>query len=223
LGKNGISPTSQGDFIGYFVFVDGKFRWDSTIKVLSVRRIGAGGNSSTQGASSTQTDRGNVDGSPSRSGSRGVGYPSCEYCPSPEYPKNDKAKHVEGTIVLQVVVQPYGQATDIKVMKTPDQDFAEMAIEAVEKWRFKAALDQNGQPVAVVVPIDSDVSPVELNGRLGSPKIHPPPDCRARFVVLASAFRRLLSGSSDRASVRPFSQSVQGEPFTWFVQGEPFT
>jgi hypothetical protein len=54
-------------------------------------------------------------------------------------------------------------------------------------------------------------------------KIHCPPDCRAPLVVLASPLRRLLSDSSDRASVRPFSQSDQGEPFTCVVQGEPLT
>lgn len=115
-------PGSEGTSIGYFVFVDGFFRWDNTMTF----RAGAGG----------------------------IGYPACSFCPDPEYPKGAKAKHIQGTVVLQAIIQPNGKASDIQVVKTLGPDFTEKAVAAVEKWRFKPGRDKTGQPVAVQVPIE---------------------------------------------------------------------
>ena len=89
-----------------------------------------------------------------RPGAGGVGYPSCIYCPSPEFTNEARAKHVEGTVVLQVIVQPDGQATDIQVVKTIDAGLAQKAVEAVSKWRFNPAHRADGEAVPVHVPIE---------------------------------------------------------------------
>lgn len=89
-----------------------------------------------------------------RPGAGGIGYPACSFCPDPKYPKNAKAKHIEGTVVLDAIIQPDGRSTDIKVIKTPIVEFAQAAVDAVASWRFKPARDQNDAPVAVQVPIE---------------------------------------------------------------------
>jgi outer membrane biosynthesis protein TonB len=39
-------------------------------------------------------------------------------------------------------------------VKSFDVELAQRAVEAVQKWRFKPARDREGQPVAVIVPIE---------------------------------------------------------------------
>jgi TonB family protein len=160
--KTRESPQNiKGDPIGYFMFIEGKFRWDSTISFIKIKpspAVGIGGSTvvsrgQTTGESESPSSSARNDG-PFHPGANGVGFPACDYCPSPEYPKAAKSKHVEGTVVLQVVVQPDGSAADIQVVKSPDPDFAEKAVEAVEKWRFRPARDRDGQPVATRVPIE---------------------------------------------------------------------
>jgi TonB family protein len=157
----GTPPDFGGYPIGYFVFIDGKFRWDSAVRPLRrqfATRPGSAGSGAfipeppTPGYNSSGNN-GRITG-PAQPGASAATYPICTYCPRPDYPQAEKAKHVEGTVVLQVIIQPDGYATDITVVKTPSQDFADKAIEAVEKWRFRPALDRDGQPVAAKEPIE---------------------------------------------------------------------
>ena len=78
----------------------------------------------------------------------GVGMPTCEYCPSPEYSKEARKKKYEGVVVLSVVVTTEGKATNIQVIKGPGLGLDEKAVEAVRKWRFKPAT-QDGRPITV--------------------------------------------------------------------------
>jgi TonB family protein len=159
--KDGSPPDSTGDPIGYFVFVDGAFRWNSAIRLFRIRPNAVPNNRRLQVFPQDQTGGGpNIPSYVSRgdgsiTSPRGpANYPICTYCPSPEYPKKARAEHVEGIVVLKVIVQPDGRATDIEVVKTPRPDFAEKAIEAVQKWRFTPAIGPKGDPVAQMVPIE---------------------------------------------------------------------
>lgn len=89
-----------------------------------------------------------------RPGTGGVGYPSCLYCPEPQYSEDARKAKYQGTVVLQVVIQPDGHATNIEVVKSPGLGLGEKAIEAVRTWRFKPALGPNGKPVATLTPIE---------------------------------------------------------------------
>jgi TonB family protein len=97
---------------------------------------------------------GGTGGGAFRPGTGGVGYPSCLYCPEPQYSEDARKAKYQGTVVLQVVIQPDGRATDIRIVKGPGLGLEEKAIEAVRTWRFKPALGPSGKPVATITPIE---------------------------------------------------------------------
>jgi TonB family protein len=87
-------------------------------------------------------------------GSRVVSYPSCIYCPSPQYTAKARHAKLEGTVVLKVVVGPDGNATNIEIVKGIGLGLDEEAVKAVQTWRFRPAVGPNGDPVATVTPIE---------------------------------------------------------------------
>ncbi len=84
----------------------------------------------------------------------GIGYPTCVYCPEPQYSEEARKAKWQGTVVLQVVITPDGRAANITVVKGPGMGLEEKAVEAVRTWRFKPALGPGGKPVAVLVPVE---------------------------------------------------------------------
>jgi TonB family protein len=97
---------------------------------------------------------GGTGGGAFRAGTGGVGYPSCLYCPRPDYSEDARKVKFSGTVTLQVIVQPDGSATNIEVVKGVGLGLDEKAVEAVRTWKFKPALGPNGTPVATVVPVE---------------------------------------------------------------------
>jgi TonB family protein len=87
-------------------------------------------------------------------GAGGVGYPSCVYCPEPQYSEDARKAKDQGTVLLEVVIQPDGHASDVEIVKGPGLGLEEKAVEAVRTWRFKPALGPNGKPVATITPIE---------------------------------------------------------------------
>jgi len=86
------------------------------------------------------------DGYP-RGGQSGIGMPICVHCPPPQHA--DRA----GVVILKVVVTTDGLPDRIKVWQSPDPDLSAIAIRTVQAWRFKPALRGDGNPVAVIIPI----------------------------------------------------------------------
>jgi protein TonB len=97
---------------------------------------------------------GGTGGGAFRPGTGGVGYPSCLYCPEPQYSEDARKAKFQGIVVLQVIIQPDGHATNIQVVKGAGLGLDEKAIEAVRMWRFKPAVGPNGTPVATITPIE---------------------------------------------------------------------
>jgi len=97
---------------------------------------------------------GGTGGGAFRPGTGGVGYPSCIYCPEPQYSEDARKAKYQGTVVLQVVITPDGRATNIEVVKGPGLGLEEKALESVRTWRFKAAVGPNGRPVATVTLLE---------------------------------------------------------------------
>jgi TonB family protein len=91
---------------------------------------------------------------PFRPGKDGVGYPSCSYCPSPAYTPEARKAKFEGVVLLQVIIQTNGRATDIQVVRSLPYGLEGNAIKAVLKWRFKPARGPDGKPVAVVTAVE---------------------------------------------------------------------
>lgn len=90
----------------------------------------------------------------SRGGVGGTSIPVCVYCPVPSYTDKARAAKFQGAVVLEVVVNPDGQAGRIKVAQGAGLGLDESAIRTVQKWKFKPALGPDGNPVAVLVPIE---------------------------------------------------------------------
>jgi len=133
------SEPFHNELIGFFVFIEGRFRWDSTIRPMKIAVAGT----AVPPASGSGSVRSTTDVSgPFRPGTRGVGYPACSYCPDPQYSREARAKRIEGTVVLQAIIMPDGTAADIKLVKSLTADLDKAAIEAVATWRFKPARNE---------------------------------------------------------------------------------
>jgi TonB family protein len=87
-------------------------------------------------------------------GKDGVGYPACVYCPAPSYTKEGRKAKFEGAVRLQVVIEPDGHATDIKVLNNVGYGLENSAVQAVQSWRFRPAAGPDGKPVAVLTPVE---------------------------------------------------------------------
>ena len=70
---------------------------------------------------------------------------------APDYPQEAKDKHLEGSVVLTVMVDKRGNVTDAKLF-SGEPIFAPAAIDAVKKWKYKPYL-LNGEAVEVETTI----------------------------------------------------------------------
>jgi protein TonB len=69
----------------------------------------------------------------------------------PEYPVMARNARVEGTVILEAVIDSRGTVADVRVLKSiPLLD--EAAVEAVKQWRYQATL-LNGEAVPVVMTV----------------------------------------------------------------------
>jgi TonB family protein len=79
---------------------------------------------------------------------------------------------LQGIVVLSLVVQPDGQATDLSVVKSLGLGLDERAIEAVRKWRFRPGTkDRQAVPVIGTVELDFRLPASRQMGR-ASPAEH---------------------------------------------------
>jgi TonB family protein len=78
----------------------------------------------------------------------GVSVPSILTRVQPEYSEAARQLHVEGTVLLSMVIQPDGTAQDFRVLTSLGHGLDEKAIEAVRKWRFKPSV-KDGNAVSV--------------------------------------------------------------------------
>ena len=67
--------------------------------------------------------------------------------PSPVYPEEAKAAHVQGVVVLHATISKTGDIEDLWVVSGP-KELVQSAIDAVSQWRYKPYL-LNGEPVDV--------------------------------------------------------------------------
>jgi TonB family protein len=84
-----------------------------------------------------------------------VTFPEAIYSPEPSF--SDEARKVkhQGIVQLLLVVGKDGRPYDIRVSQTLGMGLDEKAIEAVSRWRFRAAT-LNGQPVATRIAVQVD-------------------------------------------------------------------
>ncbi len=89
-----------------------------------------------------------------RSGN-GIVAPKVRYDERPQYTGAALSAKIEGVVVVEVVVDETGQATNPVVVRSLDDQFGldAAAIEAAKKWRFQPGTYQ-GKPVPVVVTLE---------------------------------------------------------------------
>jgi TonB family protein len=87
-------------------------------------------------------------------GINGVSSPQCIYCPQPNYSDKARKAHLEGIVVLDIVVLPDGSVTHITVLKGPGSGLEDNAIDAVRGWKMKPATTKDGTPVAARVNVE---------------------------------------------------------------------
>jgi TonB family protein len=95
---------------------------------------------------------GNIGGGVFRVGG-GVSSPALIYKVEPEYSEEARKAKFQGTVVLSIIVDEKGTPTSFKVVRPLGLGLDEKAVEAVRKWRFRAAL-KDGKPVAVYATIE---------------------------------------------------------------------
>jgi TonB family protein len=66
----------------------------------------------------------------------------------PWYPDEAKEKHIQGKVVLSLLIDTDGTTSDIEVLSSPDQALTDSAIAAVKQWRYKP-YELNGVPVSI--------------------------------------------------------------------------
>jgi TonB family protein len=91
---------------------------------------------------------------PFRPGEDGVGFPSCVYCPDPVPSEEARIARINGTVSLQLVVEPDGHAAEVQVAKGLGYGLDELAVQTVKRWQFKAASGPNGKPVPTIVSVE---------------------------------------------------------------------
>jgi TonB family protein len=72
---------------------------------------------------------------------------------NPQYPKEARAKKIQGAVVLDVIIGKDGAVENIRVQKTPDESLAKSALDAVRTWRYRPYL-LNGEPVEVETTVN---------------------------------------------------------------------
>jgi TonB family protein len=72
---------------------------------------------------------------------------------NPTYPKEARAKKIEGKVALDVTIGKDGAIEKLNVLTSPDKLLSDSATKAVRTWRYRPYL-VNGEPVAVETTIN---------------------------------------------------------------------
>jgi TonB family protein len=86
-------------------------------------------------------------------GEEGLTPPKLTYKVEPSYTEEARDAKIQGTVVVQVVVNEYGIAEDMVIVRTLDDGLDRMAKEAIQQWRFDPG-KKDGEPVPVLATIE---------------------------------------------------------------------
>jgi TonB family protein len=83
----------------------------------------------------------------------GVTAPVLLYKKEPEYSEEARKAKYQGTVVLEIFVDPSGRAINPRVLRSLGLGLDEKAVEAVRLWKFKPGY-KDGKPVTVAAQIE---------------------------------------------------------------------
>ena len=84
----------------------------------------------------------------------GISIPACLHCPNPSFEAHELNGQPQGTVLLMIVIDSSGRASDVTVTKELGPELDQDAINAVKRWKFKPATDVDGKPVATRTPVE---------------------------------------------------------------------
>jgi TonB family protein len=70
----------------------------------------------------------------------------------PIYPAAAKLAHVQGAVVLKMVILKDGTPGEITIASSPSNDLSQASLEAVRQWRYRPTL-LNGEPIQVLTDV----------------------------------------------------------------------
>jgi TonB family protein len=73
--------------------------------------------------------------------------------PDPHYSPEARSARVQGTVILETIVDTQGRPTTLQVVRPLGLDLDEAAVEAVKKWTFRPAT-LHGQAVPVLINVE---------------------------------------------------------------------
>lgn len=80
----------------------------------------------------------------------GIEAPKKLFGPKPRYTEEARQARIQGTVILQAVVDIDGNVTAVEVLKGLPFDLDDSAIETVKSWKYEPAT-RDGKPVAVYI------------------------------------------------------------------------
>jgi|SRR5580692_3032264 TonB family protein len=88
-----------------------------------------------------------------RAGVNGVGLPSCDYMPNPNYSDDARTFRFSGTILIEGIVRPDGTVRSFRFVRGAPYGLNQATVRALNTWRCKPATLE-GKPVPVFVPFE---------------------------------------------------------------------
>ena len=146
----------------------------------------------------------------------GISPPSISYKVEPRYSDVARQAHLEGTVLLSIVIDADGNPRDFNVLRGLGLGLDEEAIAAVSKWHFQPGL-KSGQPVNVQAQ-------VQVNFRLLPDRDQKGPGwhlARVEFHILEGSLRpiiekvaipRVANDALDATATMTFDIDEKGEP-----------
>jgi len=95
----------------------------------------------------------NSESKPANTAPESVVPPYAEYAADPEYTKEAVAEHVDGKVVLKIVVDEKGRARAVTIVKPLGLGLDESAVKTVSHWRFRPAT-RKGEPIPVEINVE---------------------------------------------------------------------
>jgi protein TonB len=81
-----------------------------------------------------------------------IKYPLIRKRVNPVYPALAKLSRIEGSVVLEAVVDEQGKVSQLKYLSGGHALLIEAAIQAAGQWEFEPC-NLNGEPIAIILPI----------------------------------------------------------------------